>query len=162
MLPRHALSIGTVVLGGVLVELVRSALPPPGSDRPRPFTGWSSSTVTAERQATTRAALLTDAGCDVLVWHPAFPEAAPTPERQDVDAAAPVPRAVGLTPPGRIHRPLARHRRRIADRWAGRGGANGVLGDPTGATGEEGRRIFGMLVGQLCAAVDRWQDTLER
>ncbi|HNJ23242.1 MAG TPA: creatininase family protein, partial [Microthrixaceae bacterium] len=33
------LSIGTVVLEGVLVELVRSALPPPGSDRPRPFRG---------------------------------------------------------------------------------------------------------------------------
>ncbi len=40
--------------------------------------------------------------------------------------------------------------------------ANGVLGDPTGATEEEGRRIFGMLVEQLCAAVDRWRDTLER
>lgn len=38
--------------------------------------------------------------------------------------------------------------------------ANGVLGDPAGASADEGRQLLGALVADLCAAVDAWHGTL--
>lgn len=37
--------------------------------------------------------------------------------------------------------------------------SNGVLGDPRGASAEEGRLILAALADQLCANVDRWRRT---
>jgi mycofactocin precursor peptide peptidase len=36
---------------------------------------------------------------------------------------------------------------------------NGVLGDPTGATAEEGEELLGTLTAQLRDALARWQPT---
>ncbi|MFP5255033.1 MAG: mycofactocin biosynthesis peptidyl-dipeptidase MftE [Acidimicrobiia bacterium] len=40
--------------------------------------------------------------------------------------------------------------------------ANGVLGDPTGASAAEGARLLDALVAELCAAIDDWRGTLAR
>ncbi|RTL04561.1 MAG: mycofactocin biosynthesis peptidyl-dipeptidase MftE [Acidimicrobiia bacterium] len=160
------LSIGTVVLEGVLVELVRSALPPPGSDRPRPFRGVVVVNGHGGNvEATTRAAaLLTDEGRDVLVWHPRVPGGDSHAGATETSMLLHLcPEVVDLT---RAEVGSTARWRDIGDAVRTGGlaavSANGVLGDPTGATEEEGRRIVGMLVEQLCAAVDRWRDTLER
>lgn len=160
------LSIGTVALEAVLVELIRSALPPPGSDRPRPFRGVVVVNGHGGNvEATTRAAaLLTDEGRDVLVWHPRVPGGDSHAGATETSMLLHLcPEAVDLT---RAEVGSTARWRDIGDAVRTGGlaavSANGVLGDPTGSTAEDGRRIFGMLVEQLCAAVDRWRDTLER
>lgn len=160
------LSIGTVVLEAVLVELIRSALPPPGSERACPFRGvvvvnGHGGNVEATSRA---AALLADEDRDVLVWHP---------EVRGGDSHAGVtetslllhlcPDAVDLS---RAEVGSTARWRDIGDavRTGGLAAvtANGVLGDPTGATAEAGRQTFETLVGRLRDEVDRWRDTLER
>jgi creatinine amidohydrolase len=55
--------------------------------------------------------------------------------------------------------------REIGDRVQAQGLAavspNGVLGDPTAASPEEGARVFDALADQLCAGFDAWRATLD-
>lgn len=158
------LSIGTAALESVLVELVRSALPPPGAARPRPFSGVVLVNGHGGNvEATTRAAArLRREGRSVLVWHPRVPDgdshAGRTetsmlvhlhPEVVRVDRAVP-----GSTARWREIREVVE-----ADGLA-EVSPTGVLGDPTSASAEEGERIVATLVDDLAGAVQAWRATL--
>ncbi len=154
------LSIGTVALEAVLVELVRSAIPPPGSDRPRPFRGvviinGHGGNVAAVHRA---AALLGDEGRDVLICHPQVPNGDSHAGRTETSLLLHLdPSAVrtDLIEPGSTAR-----WRDIGDTVIAQGLAavtpNGVLGDPTGATAAEGRRLFERLVEQMADQIRSW------
>jgi mycofactocin precursor peptide peptidase len=157
------LSIGTEVLVAVLVELVRSALPPPGSRRPRPFDGVVVVNGHGGNvEATTRAAAqLRSEGRDVLVWHPQVPGGDSHAGRTETSLLLhldPAAVDVAAAAPGSTAR-----WREIGDVVRRDGLAavspNGVLGDPTGANAEEGRLAFGALVGDLTDAVAAWAPT---
>lgn len=154
------LSIGTVALEGLLVELVRSALPPVGSDRPRPFRGvvlvnGHGGNVEATNRA---AALLADEGREVLVWHPRVPDGDSHAGRTETSMLLHLDPSVvrmELAEPGSTAR-----WREIGPVVMAQGlsavTANGVLGDPTGSSAAEGEAIVGALVDHLCAAVEAW------
>jgi len=160
------LSIGTLALETVLVELVRSALPPPGSDRPAPFVGvvlvnGHGGNVEAVARA---AALLGDEGRAVLVWHPHVPDGDSHAGRTETSLLLHLcPEVVRLD---RVEVGSTARWREVGDvvRTEGLAAvtANGVLGDPTAATAREGAAVFDVLAGQVCAAVDAWRATLDR
>ena len=143
------LSIGNAAMADVLIELVRSA-------------DWSQGVVFVNGHggnatAMARAAdTLTREQRRVLVWWPSVaggdPHAghvetslmlalAPDEVHPDRAVAGPVPTMPELVRSG--VRPLS---------------ASGVLGDPTSASAQEGRRLFDELAGQLAAAVTRWSE----
>lgn len=154
------LSIGTVALEAVLVELVRSALPSPASNRLRPFeavvivNGHGGNV-----EATSRAvALLADEGRDVLICHPQIPNGdshAGHTETSMLLHLDPAVVRVELIEPGSTAR-----WRDIAQTVMAQGLAavtpNGILGDPTGANAQEGQRLFELLVVQMHDQVDAW------
>jgi creatinine amidohydrolase len=143
------LSIGTAVMADVLVELVRSA-------------DWSRGVVIVNGHAGNAAAMaraadtLAGESRHVLVWWPSLPGGdphaghvetslmlalAPDEVRRDRAVAGPVPAIAELVRSG--VQPLS---------------ASGVLGDPTSASAEEGRRLFAVLAAQLAAGVATWAD----
>jgi len=159
------LSIGTLALETVVVELVRSALPPAGSARPRPFAGvvlvnGHGGNVEAVARA---VSLLTDEGRPVLVWHPHVPDGDSHAGRTETSLL------LHLSPEvvrrDRIEVGSTARWREIGDVVRARGlaavSANGVLGDPTAATADEGEQLFVTLVDQLCAGFDPWRATLD-
>lgn len=156
------LSVGNEVMASVVVELVRSALPVPGSAEP--FGGvvlvnGHGGNVAALASATD---LLGGEGRAVLTWHPQVAggdsHAGRTetsmllhldPDCVRMDRAAP-----GATTRWRELAPevMAGGLRDVAP--------NGVLGDPTAATAEEGARVFADLVAALVDDVTAWRATL--
>lgn len=160
------LSIGTVALEAVLVELVRSALPPPGSGRPAPFRGvvWVNGHGGNVEATGRAAALLTDEGRSVLVWHPTIPDGDSHAGRTETSLMLHLD--PGVVRMDRAEVGSTARWREIGDVVMAEGLAavtpNGILGDPTGATAEEGRAIFENLVDRLCNAVTAWHDTLDR
>ncbi len=154
------LSIGTLAFEAVVVELCRSALPPPGSKLPRPFDGvvfvnGHGGNIEALNRA---LALLTDEGRKVHVWHPMVPGGDSHAGRTETSLLFHLePECVrtDLIEPG-----STRRWREIGAIVMAEGLAavtpNGILGDPTGSTAEEGERIFDALVDDLCSAVTRW------
>jgi creatinine amidohydrolase len=145
------LSIGTEAMTTVVVELVRSA-------------DWADGVVLVNghggnRQAVDQAvATLGEEGRRVLSWWPRVPggdahaghtetslllELRPELVRGELAAA-------GATAPlGELAGPLRAHGVRAVS-------ANGVLGDPTGASAEVGAALLDGLVDDLVSAVDRW------
>jgi mycofactocin precursor peptide peptidase len=158
------LSIGTLALETVLVELVRSALPPPGSSRPTPFAGvvlvnGHGGNVEAVARA---AALLADEGRAVLVWHPSVPGGDSHAGRTETSLLLHLcPEVVRMD---RAEPGSSARWRDIGDVVRTRGLAavspTGVLGDPTTATAREGGEVFTSLVADLGAAVTLWRATL--
>ena len=158
------LSIGTLALEALLVELVRSALPQPGSARPSPFRGVAvvnghGGNVEATGRA---AALLASEGRHVLVWHPRVGDGDSHAGRTETSLLLHLdPTCVRLD---RAERGSTSRWREISSEV--RSGRlrevtpNGVLGDPTAATAAEGADVFGRLVDDLCASFDSWRDTL--
>lgn len=147
------LSIGTLALETLVVELVRSALPPEGSPRPRPFrsvvlvNGHGGNVEALERAR----ALLAHEGREVLVWHPRVPEG-------DSHAGATETSLLLHLDPNCVR--TDRLEAGSTARWREIGPivtteglaavtANGILGDPTGATAEHGAELFASLVQQL-------------
>ena len=142
------LSIGTDVMVDVVVELVRSA------DWASRCGASSTGTAATPRRCDGRPTSCGGEGRSVLVWWPELaggdPHAghvetslmlalAPDDVRLDRAVAGPVP----------AHAELVRHGVLPVS-------ASGVLGDPTSATADEGRRILDDLDGQLAGAVARW------
>lgn len=160
------LSIGTIALEAVLVELGRSALPPPGSDRPRPFAGVAfvnghGGNVEATGRA---AALLADEGRSILVWHPRVPGGDSHAGRTETSLLLHL--EPGVVRMDRAEPGSTARWREIGEVVVARGLAavtpNGVLGDPTGATASEGESVFAALVDELCRELGAWRDTLDR
>ena len=157
------LSIGTPALEAVIVELGRSALPPPTSSRPRPFravlcvNGHGGNIEALERAA----ALLVAEGRDVAVWHPRVPggdsHAGRTETSMMLHLDPGVVRVDRLEPGS-----TARWREigaTVMDAGLAAVSANGILGDPTLATEAEGRAVFDALVADLAADVaERFPD----
>ncbi|HZB43545.1 MAG TPA: mycofactocin biosynthesis peptidyl-dipeptidase MftE [Ilumatobacter sp.] len=143
------LSIGNSAMAEVLTELVRSA-------------GWAQGVVFVNGHGGNAVAMARAADTLVresrrlLVWWPSVPGGdphaghvetslmlalAPDEVRRDRAVAGPVPAMSELVRAG--VQPLS---------------ASGVLGDPTYASAEEGRRLFEELAAQLAAAVASWAD----
>lgn len=151
------LSIGTQALEAVIVELGRSALPPPGSSRPRPFravlfVNGHGGNVEALARAT---ALLVAEGRDVDVWHPRVPGGDSHAGRTETSMMLHLdPQAVRID---RLEPGSTARWREIGAEVVANGLAavapNGVLGDPTLATEAEGRAVFDALVADLVAHV---------
>ena len=146
------LSIGTAATTTVLVELVRSA---------EAFRGVVLvSAHGGNAEAITAAVdVLTAEARDVLAWSPSIPDADAHAGRTETSLL------LALHPEGvRLDRAEAGDIRPLAELLpALRAGgvasvsANGVLGDPAGASTEEGRAVLERLTDQLVAAVTaRW------
>lgn len=157
------LSIGTPALEAVIVELGRSALPPPTSSRPRPFravlfVNGHGGNIEALERAT---ALLVAEGRDVGVWHPRVPggdsHAGRTETSMMLHLDPGVVRVDRLEPGS-----TARWREigaTVMDAGLAAVTSNGILGDPTLATEAEGRAVFDALVAELAADVaERFPD----
>ncbi len=157
------LSIGTPALEAVIVELGRSALPPPTSSRPRPFravlfVNGHGGNIEALERAT---ALLVAEGRDVGAWHPRVPggdsHAGRTETSMMLHLDPGVVRVDRLEPGS-----TARWREigaTVMDAGLAAVTSNGILGDPTLATEAEGRAVFDALVAELAADVaERFPD----
>jgi mycofactocin precursor peptide peptidase len=141
------LSIGNAAMAELVTELVRSA-------------GWAQGVVFVNGHGGNAAAMARAADTlaresrHLLVWWPNLPGGdphaghvetslmlalAPDEVRRDRAIAGPVPAMSELVRVG--VQPLS---------------ASGVLGDPTNASVEEGRRLFDELAAQLAAAVASW------
>ncbi|MFM7062662.1 MAG: mycofactocin biosynthesis peptidyl-dipeptidase MftE [Actinomycetes bacterium] len=156
------LSVGNDVMAAVVVELVRSALPVPGAAEP--FTGvvlvnGHGGNVAALGRA---AELLAAEGRAVLVWHPQVPGGDSHAGRTETSLLLHLdPGCVRMdrAEPGAT----ARWRELAPEVVAGGLRAvapNGVLGDPTTATAEEGAQVFAGLVAALMGEVAAWRATL--
>ena len=144
------LSIGTEALTAVLVELGRSADAFAGVV----FVNGHGGNLEAVRRA---SALLVDEGRRVLAWAPSVPDG-------DAHAGRTETSLLLALDPGCVHldraepgatAPLAEL---IGDLCSGGVAAvapNGVLGDPTGASADEGAALLAAITADLLAAVDR-------
>jgi creatinine amidohydrolase len=160
------LSIGTDALEIVVVELCRSALPrpiprPPDASAPAPFdavlfVNGHGGNIEAFGRA---IALLSAEGRDVQVWHPRVPDG-------DSHAGATETSMLLHLDPGCVR--MERAEPGSTARWREIGptvvadglaavSPTGVLGDPTTATAEQGRRIVDALVDDLCSTVRSWR-----
>lgn len=141
------LSVGTEIMAGMVIELARSA-------------DWAAGVVFVNGHGGNLTAMQRAADVfelerrEVLIWWPHVPDGDPhagrtetslvlalAPERVRLErfVAGPVPAPVDLVRHG--VRPLS---------------DSGVLGDPSGATAEEGAEIFRRLAVHLAQAVDDW------
>ena len=151
------LSIGTLALETTIVELCRSALPPPGSTHPRPFdavlfVNGHGGNIDAVGRA---LSLLVDEGRDVTVWHPQVPGGDSHAGRTETSMLFHLdPDCVRLD---RVEPGSTARWREIGATVMAEGLAavtpNGVLGDPTGSSATEGAEIVAALVEHLCDAV---------
>lgn len=133
--------------------------------RPRSFLGvvlvnGHGGNVGAIRRATE---LLVDEGRAVLAWHPRVPSGDSHAGRTETSLLLHLdPGCVRME---RVEPGATARWREIGDRVLAEGLAavtsNGILGDPTSATAEEGAAVFDALVDELCATVTAWRDTLE-
>ncbi|MFV0315437.1 MAG: mycofactocin biosynthesis peptidyl-dipeptidase MftE, partial [Microthrixaceae bacterium] len=146
------LSIGTAVLTEVLVELARSALPPPGV-APGPFgavlfVNGHGGNVEALAAA---AALLLSESRNVATWHPRVPDGDPHAGHTETSLMLhlhPDEVAMDLAEPGST----ARFPEILDDLHSGGLAGvspNGVLGDPRTANGAHGAEIFEALLSDL-------------
>ncbi|MFZ4517265.1 MAG: mycofactocin biosynthesis peptidyl-dipeptidase MftE [Microthrixaceae bacterium] len=158
------LSIGTAALVEVLVEIVRSALPPPGAELPRPFRGvvivnGHGGNVEAVTLAVDR---LRAEGRAVLAWHPRVPGGDSHAGRTETSLLlhlCPEVVRTDLIAPGST----ARWREIgavVREQGLAAVTPGGVLGDPTPATAAEGASVLADLVADLSAAVRGWRATL--
>ena len=146
------LSIGAAALELVIVELVRSA---------DAFAGVVLVSGHGGNAAPLAAAVATlrAEGRRVLAWTPRVPDGDAHAGRTETSlllALAPESVRVEAAEPGDV-RPLAAVMGELR-----RGGvisvsSNGVLGDPTGASGDEGHRLLDVLATDLLAAVEAWR-----
>lgn len=152
------LSIGTAAMTASLVELARSALPEPGSGSPTPFNAVLFVNAHGGNAEALTAALSTleAESRRVGVWHPRV-------EGGDPHAGATETSLMLHLHPDRVWMEFAEpgSAARFSDIRGEltTGGLasitpNGVLGDPTTATAEVGRRLFEMLCATLVETAD--------
>jgi mycofactocin precursor peptide peptidase len=146
------LSIGAAALELVIVELIRSA---------DAFAGVvlvSGHGGNAEPLAAAATTLRTE-GRRVLAWAPLIPDGDAHAGRTETSlmlALAPESVRVGAAEPGDV-RPLAAVMSDLRRGGVASVSPNGVLGDPTDATEEEGLRLLDCLAADLVAAVEAWR-----
>ena len=146
------LSIGTDAMAHVIVELVRSA---DWADGVVLVNGHGGNRDAVERAVTT----LSQDGRAVLAWWPIVRGGDAHAGRTETSmmlAIDPGAVRVDLAERGATD-PLETIERRLRHGGMRSVSPNGVLGDPAGATVEEGRRILDELVADLVAAVETWR-----
>jgi creatinine amidohydrolase len=146
------LSIGTAALEMVVVELVRSAGAFAGVVLVSGHGGNAASLAAAV--ATLRAE-----GRPVLGWSARIPAGDAHAGRTETSlllALAPQLVRLDVAEPGDT-RPLAMVMGELRRHGVASVSPNGVLGDPTGATAEEGRRLLDDLAADLIGAVQAWR-----
>lgn len=151
------LSVGSAALEAVVVELVRSALPPAGGR----FQGvvlvnGHGGNAAAVHDAVAR---LTREGRAVLAWAPRAPGGDAHAGRTETSLVlALAPGLVAPPPwPAGDTRSLAELLPALRAGGVGAVAANGVLGDPAGASAEQGRALLDALAADLVTAVTaRW------
>jgi creatinine amidohydrolase len=146
------LSIGAVALEMVLVELARSA------DAFAGVVFVSGHGGNAEPLAAAVATLRAE-GRDVLSWAPRLVGGDAHAGRTETSlllALAPESVRLGAAEPG-DRRPLASVMGELRRGGVAAVSENGVLGDPTGASAEEGDRLLADLATDLIATVERWR-----
>jgi creatinine amidohydrolase len=147
------LLVGHAVLADLLVELVRSAR--------RSFSGvvFVNAHGGNEEALVSAQRLCTSEGDDVLAWRTMTPGGDAHAGRTETSLLLAIdPRAVDLklAEPGRTE-PIAALLPRLRAEGMRPVSSNGVLGDPTGASAEEGQALLDALVRDLTAAVSaRW------
>ena len=146
------LSIGVEALVTVIVELARSA-------------DWAAGLVLVNGHGGNAAALSTAGdrlqgeGRRVLCWSAAVPGGDVHAGRTETSlllALAPRLVDLGAAAPGPTD-PLVALLPRLRTEGVAAVSANGVLGDPAGASPEEGRAILAGLVDRLVAAIEGWR-----
>lgn len=152
------LSLGTEALSAALVELARSALPPPGA-HPGPFAAvlfvnGHGGNVDALARAT---AVLRGESRAVAVWHPRVPGGDPHAGHTETSLMLHLhPDEVELA---RAEAGSTARFSEIGDDLRSGGLAsvspNGVLGDPTDADAQEGCTLFERLLADLVATAER-------
>jgi mycofactocin precursor peptide peptidase len=146
------LSIGAAALEHVIVELVRSA---------DAFAGVVLVSGHGGNAAPLAAAVATlrSEGRSVLAWSPRVAGGDAHAGRTETSLLLVLsPEAVRLdaAEPGDV-RPMAAVMGDLRRAGVGAVSRNGVLGDPTGATAEEGERLLADLTADLIAAVGAWR-----
>ncbi len=146
------LSIGAAALEVVVVELVRSA---------SAFAGVVLVSGHGGNAAAIGAAVSTlrSEGRAVLAWSPRIPGGDAHAGRTETSMLlALTPEAVRLdaAEPGDV-RPLAAVIGELRRNGVAAVSPNGVLGDPRGASAEEGRRILDLLAADLVTTVEAWR-----
>jgi creatinine amidohydrolase len=146
------LSIGATALELLLVELVRSA---------DAFAGVVLVSGHGGNAAPLSAAVarLCSEGRTVLGWTPRVPGGDAHAGRTETSlllALAPETVRLDAAEPGDV-RPLAAVIGALRRNGVAAVSPNGVLGDPTGATAEEGERLLDVLAADLIATVDAWR-----
>lgn len=154
------LSIGTAVFEQVVVELCRSALPPVNTDLPRPFTGvlFVNGHGGNIEPFNSAIELLRFEGREVRAWHPMVPGGDSHAGRTETSILLHTdPSAVRLD---HIEAGSMRRWREVGATVIEHGLAavapNGILGDPTTASADEGRQVLEALVDDLCTAAREW------
>jgi mycofactocin system creatininase family protein len=147
------LLVGHEVLAGLLVELVRSAR---GAFAGVVFVNAHGGNEDALAEAQRRC---TDEGDDVLGWRATVPGGDAHAGRTETSlllAIDPAAVRLELAEPG-CTEPLATLLPRLRAEGVRPVSSNGVLGDPTGASAEEGQALLHALVDDLAASVSaRW------
>ena len=145
------LSIGTLALSGLLVELGRHAsLHWPAML----LVNGHGGNVPAITDAVTR---LRDEGRQCHAWHAGLPGGDAHAGRTETSvmlALAPSDVRLGAAEPGET-RPLARIMPELRAGGVRKVSPNGVLGDPSGASAAEGTRLLGLLVAGLNEKLDK-------
>jgi mycofactocin precursor peptide peptidase len=141
------LSVGTEIMAGLIVELARSADWAAGVV----FVNGHGGNVTAMQRA---SEVFDVERRRVLVWWPRIPGGDPHAGHTETSimlALAPDAVRLAAAQPGPVPTLDALVREGVRSL-----SPSGVLGDPTRADGETGRRILDELADQLTAAVDAW------
>jgi creatinine amidohydrolase len=146
------LSIGSPATATVLLELVRSA----DAFRGVVLVCGHGGNVDALRSS---VRTLTDEGRDVLAWTPSVPGGDAHAGRTETSmllALRPESVRLDLAEPGDT-RPLAEVLPQLRSGGVAAVSPNGILGDPAGASAEEGEHLLAALTSQLVTAVAaRW------
>jgi creatinine amidohydrolase len=148
------LSIGAAALELVVVELVRSASAFAGVVLVSGHGGNAAPLAAA-------VATLVAEGRSVLAWSPRIPGADAHAGRTETSlllALAPASVRVAAAEPGDV-RPLEAVIGELRRNGVAAVSPNGVLGDPTGATADEGRALLDSLAADLITAVHAWHPT---
>jgi mycofactocin precursor peptide peptidase len=145
------LSIGQEALLLVVVELVRSADAFAGVVLVNAHGGNAAALAEA-------VSILTAEGRRALSWAPAIDGDAHAGRTETAALLALAPSTVRLerAEPGAVA-PLAELMPALRAGGVASFAPNGVLGDPSGATPDEGRRLLDAMSDSLVAAVDRWR-----
>jgi mycofactocin precursor peptide peptidase len=151
------LSVGTDALRSLLVELGRSAFPPPGADLPEPFralvlVNGHGGNVEAVRGAVD---VLAGEGRPVRGWWPRLPGGDAHAGRTETSLLLAIrPDLVRTERPAGATDPVVDLLPRMRDGGVAAVTSNGVLGDARGASAEEGRRLLADLVADLGAEIE--------